>query len=336
LDRSIRPSAGYNSVYTNFGEIENKGIEFSVNYKKKISQDWNIGATLTGSSLKNKILEIGSDQFFVNGTTTDDGSNVGAVAASSGVHWDGHSIMREGYAVGSFYGYEVEGVFQSDAEVAAANAAAVEAGHAQYQMVNTSAGDFKYKDLNGDGFIDPDDMTILGNGFPKVNYGLNLNTSFKNWDLSVYAYGVAGQKIYSYSAMTLSNIYGTDNGTIPNILTSSSNEAWTPDNHSNTLSKLSILDFNQNMRGSSAWVKNGDFLKISNVQLGYNFGKQFLRNLSIESSRLYVSVQNVYTFSSYNKYGDPEAGQGSVLYTGLDTGRYPMPRIYSVGLNIQF
>ncbi|MBW8325225.1 MAG: TonB-dependent receptor [Prolixibacteraceae bacterium] len=336
MDQSIRPSAGYTSVYTNFGEIQNKGLEFSVNYKKKIDQDWSIGATLTGSTLKNKIVEIGPDQFYVNGTTTNDGSNVGAVAAASGVHWDGHSIMREGYAVGSFYGYEVEGVFQSKAEVDAANAAAVAAGHSQYQMANTSAGDFKYKDLNDDGFIDQKDMTILGNGFPKVNYGLTLNTSYKNWDFSIYGYGVFGQEIYSYSAMTLSNIYGTDNGTIPNILNSASAEAWTPENKSNTLSKLSILDFNQNMRGSSAWVKNGDFLKISNIQVGYNFDKSLLKSLSIESTRLYVSVQNVLCISSYNKYGDPEAGQGSVLYTGLDTGRYPSPRIYSFGLNIQF
>jgi len=336
LDQSIRPSAGYISVYTNYGEIQNKGIEFSLNYKKKINQDWNIGATLTGSTLKNKVITMGADLLSVNGNTTNDGSNIGAVAATSGVHWDGHSICREGYAVGSFYGYEVEGVFQTPAEVALANAAAKAKGHAQYQMVNTSAGDFKYKDLNGDGFIDQKDMTILGNGFPKVNYGLTLNASYKNWDFSVYAYGVAGQKIYSYSAMTLSNIYGTDNGTIPNILNSSSAEAWTLENHSTTLSKLTIMDFNQNMRGSSAWVKNGDFLKISNVQVGYNFDKNLLKSLSIESTRVYFSVQNVFCISSYNKYGDPEAGQGSVLYTGLDAGRYPMPRIYSFGLNIQF
>ncbi len=336
LDQSIRPSAGYNSVYTNFGEIQNKGLEFSVNYKKKIDQDWNIGATLTGSTLKNKIVEIGADQFYVNGTSTNDGSNVGAVAAPSGVHWDGHSIMREGYAVGSFYGYEVEGVFQSPAEVAAANADAKAKGHSQYQMANTSAGDFKYKDHNDDGFIDQKDMTILGDGFPKVNYGLTLNASYRNWDFSIYSYGVIGQQIYSYSAMTLSNIYGTDNGTIPNILNSSSAEAWTPENKSNTLSKLSILDFNQNMRGSSAWVKNGDFLKISNLQVGYNFDKNMLKPLSIESSRIYFSVQNLVCISGYNKYGDPEAGQGSVLYTGLDTGRYPSPRIFSFGLNIQF
>jgi TonB-dependent starch-binding outer membrane protein SusC len=96
------------------------------------------------------------------------------------------------------------------------------------------------------------------------------------------------------------------------------------------------MDYNQNMRGSSAWVKNGDFLKISNIQIGYNFDKSLLKLVRMESARMYVSVQNVACFSNYNKYGDPEAGQGSVLFTGLDTGRYPNPRIFSCGLNIQF
>jgi len=341
LNQAIRPSAGYTEVYTNYGEIENKGVEFSVNYNKHINNDWTIGATLTGSSLKNKVLSMGADLFNVNGSTTNDGSNVGAVAASSGVHWDGHSICREGYAVGSFYGYKVEGVFQSQAEVDAANAAAKAAGHSQYQMVNTSAGDFKFKDISGpdgepDGFIDQNDMTILGNGFPKLNYGFNLNASYKQWDLSLYAHGVVGQDIYSYSAMTLSNIYGTDNGTIPNILNSASAEAWTAENHSNTLSKLSILDYNQNMRGSDAWVKKGDYFKISNIQLGYSFNKNQLRSLRMQGARIYASIQNLLCISSYNKYGDPEVGQGSVLYTGLDTGRYPVPRVYAFGMNIQF
>ncbi len=335
LYQSIRPSAGYNSVYTNYGEILNQGIEFSANYRKKLNKDWNIGATLTGSTLKNEIRKIGADIFNVNGTTTNDGSNVGAVAATSGVHWDGHSISREGYAVGSFYGYEVEGVFQTAAEVKALNDLAKAAGHADGYQKSAAPGDFKYKDLNGDKFIDEKDMTILGNGFPKVNYGLTLNASYKNWDFSGYAYGVIGQKIYSYSAMTLSNIYPGDNQTIPNILKSSAAEAWTPENKSNTLSRLTIIDPNYNMRGSSAWVKDGDFLKINNVQIAYNFNKTLLKPLHIESARINVSVQNLICISSYNKYGDPESGQGSVLYTGLDTGRYPNPRVYSVGLNIQ-
>jgi TonB-linked SusC/RagA family outer membrane protein len=336
LYQTIRPSAGNLSVYTNYGEIQNKGIEFSVNYKKQINHDWNISATLTGSTLKNKVIKMGADLFNANTGTTNDGSNVGAVGATSGTHWDGHSICREGYAVGSFYGYEVEGVFQTQAEVTAANAAAVAAGHSQFQIDKTGAGDFKYKDLNGDGFIDSKDMTILGNGFPKLNYGLTFDASYKNFDFSIYAYGVYGAKINSYSAMRLSNMYSTDDGTIPNLLKEASAQAWTPDNHSNTLSKLSILDYNENMRGSDAWIKNGDYFKINNVQVGYNFDKTLLPPIHLESARIYASIQNLFCFSSYNKYGDPEAGQGSVLYTGLDTGRYPNARIYSVGLNLQF
>ena len=336
LMQAIRPSAGYTEVYTNNGEIQNTGIEFSIDYKKKINHDWTLGATLTGSTIKNEIKSLNSDMFFENTSTTNDGSNVGAVGAPSGTHWNNHSIMREGYAVGSFYGYVVEGIFQSKAEVDAANAAAVAARHAQYQNQGTSAGDFKYKDLNDDGYISEKDMTILGNGFPALNYGLNLNATYRNFDFSLYCYGVMGAEIYSYSAMTLSNMFPSDNGTTPNLLNEASQNAWTQDNHSTTMSKLSFLDLNYNMRGSDAWVKDGDFLKIGNVQLGYTFDKKLLTPLRMESARLYVAIQNLATFSSYNKYGDPEIGQGSVLYTGLDTGRYPMPRTYSFGLNIQF
>ena len=337
LYQSIRPSSGYTQVYTNYGDIENKGIEFSLNYKKQLSQDWNIGVSLTGSSLKNKIVKMGSDLFSENTSTTNDGSNVGAVGATSGTHWNNHSICREGYAVGSFWGYKVEGIYQNQGEIDAANAAAIAAGHpgGYNNGSSTVPGDYKYKDLNGDGFIDDKDMTILGNGFPKLNYGITLNASYKNWDFSVYSYGVAGAKIYSYSAMVLSNMFPSDNGFTPNILNEAAKSAWTPTNHSTTMARLSFLDLNYNMRGSDAWVKNGDFLKISTVQIGYNFDKNLLKSILLGSARVNFSIQNLFCISSYNKYGDPEAGQGSVLYTGLDTGRYPTPRIYSFGLNMQ-
>lgn len=338
LYQSIRPSSGYTQVYTNYGEIENKGIEFSLNYKKQINQDWNISALLTGSTLKNKVVKMGADLFSENTNATGDGSNQGAIGAPSGTHWNGHSICREGYAVGSFWGYQVEGIYQSQAEIDAANAAAIAKGHSggYNNGSKTVPGDFKYKDLDGDGFLSDKDMTILGNGFPKLNYGLTLNASYKNWDFSIYSYGVAGVKIYSYSAMVLSNMFPSDNGFTPNVLNEVAQSAWTPTNHSTSMSRLSFLDLNYNMRGSDKWVKKGDFLKISNVQIGYNLDKKLLKSFGIESTRLYASVQNLFCFSSYNKYGDPEAGQGSVLYTGLDTGRYPTARTYSFGLNIQF
>lgn len=338
LYQSIRPSSGYTQVYTNYGDIENKGIELSLNYKKQINQDWTFGAILTGSTLKNKIIKMGADLFSENTGSTGDGSDVGPIGAPSGTYWNGHSICREGYAVGSFWGYEVDGIYQSQAEIDSYNAAAIAAGHpgGYNNGSKTVPGDFRYKDLNGDGFIDDKDRTILGNGFPKLNYGLTLNATYKNWDISIYSFGVYGAKIYSYSAMTLSNMFPSDNGTTPNVLKEVAANAWTADNHSTTMSRLSFLDLNYNMRGSDEWIKKGDFLKINNVQIGYNFSRNMLKSIRLESARLYASVQNLFCFSSYNKYGDPEAGRGSVLYTGLDAGRYPNPRIYSVGLNVQF
>jgi hypothetical protein len=90
------------------------------------------------------------------------------------------------------------------------------------------------------------------------------------------------------------------------------------------------------MRASDMWVKNGDFLRISNIQIGYTLPKNLVKKASIQNARVYLSIQNLATLSGYNKYGDPECGQGSVLYTGLDTGRYPMPRTYTLGVNVQF
>jgi TonB-linked SusC/RagA family outer membrane protein len=330
LYQTVRPSSGYTQVYTNYGNIENKGFELSLNYKKQINSDLTVGAILTGSTMKNKIIKMGADLFSEN--------SGGAVGATSGTHWNGHSICREGYAVGSFWGYEVDGIYQSQAEITSYNNAAIAAGHpGGYNNGSaTVPGDFRYKDLNGDGFIDDKDRTILGNGFPKLNYGLTLNATYKNFDISVYSYGVYGAEIYSYSAMKLSNMFPSDNGTTPNILKEVARTAWTPDNHSTTMSRLSFLDLNYNMRGSDVWLKKGDYFKIGTIQIGYNIDRSLLKVVRLESARVNFSIQNLLCISSYNKYGDPESSQGSILFTGLDTGHYPIPRIYSFGLTMQF
>ena len=149
-------------------------------------------------------------------------------------------------------------------------------------------------------------------------------------------HGVLGQDIYSYSAMRLTNMFGTDDGTAPNILKEAADNAWSPSNPGGSEARLSFLDENYNMRGSDAWIKNGNFLKINNIQVGYTLPKEIASKVFVQNARIYVAVQNVYCISPYNKYGDPECGQGSVLYTGLDTGRYPMPRTYAFGVNVTF
>lgn len=341
LYQGLRPSTGFNNVYTNYGEIRNKGFELSINYNKRLNKDWTIGATVTGSTLSNKVIKSGVDLFNTcsggNDGTNIDGSNVQGVGAGA-YNWDNHSICREGYAVGSYYGYVSDGLFRDQSELDALNAAAKASGKGDYyQEESTSLGDIKYKDLNGDGVINEQDMTVIGNGFPKFNFGLNLTASYKNWDFALYSYGVLGQKILSYSAMRLETMRVGDGGTTAsNVLKSAYENVYSAENPNGTIPRFLITDKSKNTRCSDFWVKNGDFWKISNVQIGYSFPKEWLAPLKITGARVNFSVSNLFTISPYNKYGDPECGQGSLIYTGLDTGRYPTARTYSLGLNVQF
>lgn len=327
LYRNMRPSTGHGQVYTNAGHIQNKRFEFSVSYNKRFG-DWNLGATLTGSTLKNKVIEVGDpiyNNLDANGDLiTDDGDN-----------WTNHSVTMEGHAVGSYYGYVVEGIFQNQAEVDAANALAKENGYDAYQVNATTVGDFKYKDLNGDGHIDGDDQKVLGNGFPKLNYGLTLNASWKNWDAMIYMYGVAGMKINSYAAMKMTQLYKTGGG-IQNTLKEYINNAWSETNTNTMYPRMTINDNNTNMKASDAYVKKGDFLKIANIQIGYTFPKRWLQPLRMDNARIFASVENLACFSGYNKFGDPEVGNAAVLQTGFDGGRYPYPRTFTFGLSVQF
>ena len=335
ITRNIRPSSGFATIYTNYGEIQNKGLEFMVGYNKRINKDWGISATLTGSTLVNKVKKMGDPIYNTNsdssGQGTGDGSNTGAVGAADGYHWGNHSICKEGEAVGSFYGYRVEGIINNEEMLAKAKA----------QGQNAKMGDYLFRDISGpegkpDGILNELDMDILGNGFPSLNYGLNLGVTYKNFDFTMQMHGVFGQKIFSYSAMRLTNMFSSDDGTAPNILSEAAAAAWSTSNPNGTEARLSYLDENYNMRASDAWVKDANFLKISNIQIGYNFPHEIAKKLLLQSARVYLSIQNVACISGYNKYGDPECGQGAVIYTGLDTGRYPMPRTYALGFNVTF
>ena len=330
--KQIRGSAGFKEVYTNYGEIENKGLEFGISYNKRLNQDWTINAQLTGSTLKNKVKKMGEPLYNTNsdssGQGTGDGSNTGAVGAASGYYWGNHSICMEGEAVGSFYGYRCIGIYRTQEDLAKYPH---EGGDAAAKL-----GDYIFEDVNKDGALDEKDMVILGNGFPSFNFGLNLGATWKNFDISLYMYGELGKDIFSYSAMRLSNMFSSDDGTAPRILQEVANNAWSAENPNAAYARLSIKDTGHNMRASSNWVKNGNFLRISNLQIGYTLPKEIAKKAYLQNARVYLSVSNLACISPYNKYGDPEIGQGSVLYTGLDTGRYPMPRTYTLGLNVTF
>ena len=333
LERQIRPSAGNSSIYTNFGQINNYGFEFSINYNKQLNKDWTINVAFNGSTLKNEIKKMGVDYTATcsgsNGTYSAedsmDGSNVGAVNGT-GFVWDGHSICREGEAVGSYYGYKVAGIIKTEEELAKAKA----------QGQKAEIGDYLFVDTDGNGTLDDDDRVILGNGLPAFNFGLNLSATYKNWDFSLYTYGVLGMDILSYSKMRYSIMNPSDDSWTPALLQESYDNMWSTDNPNGTLARLTRLDNNKNSRVSDAWIENGNFLKISNIQVGYNLPRDFAKKLMIQNARIYFAVQNLLCISPYNKYGDPEVGQGNVIYTGLDTGRYATPRTFQFGVNLTF
>nr|MCR4582529.1 SusC/RagA family TonB-linked outer membrane protein [Prevotella sp.] len=333
LDRQIRPSAGNTSIYTNFGQINNIGFEFSINYNKQLNKDWGINVAFNGSTLKNEIKKMGVDYTSTcsgsNSTYSADdidGSNIGAVNGT-GFQWNNHSICREGEAVGSYYGYKVAGIIKTDADLAKALA----------QKQNAVKGDYLFVDTDGNGTLDDNDRVILGNGLPSFNFGLNISTTYKNWDFSLYTYGVLGMDILSYSKMRFSIMNPSDDSWTPALLEDCYNDMWNEkSNPGGTLPRLTRLDNNKNSRISDAWIENGNFLKISNIQVGYNIPKPLLSKIGITAVRAYLAVQNLCTISPYTKYGDPEVGQGSVIYTGLDTGRYATPRTFQFGLNITF
>lgn len=308
LDRNMRPSTGFTSIYTNAGKIQNKGFEFAVNYRKTFG-DWFVNVGVNGSALRNKVKEVGDPIF--------------ATEASKGYEWDNHSIIKNGYAIGSFYGYRVKGIFQNQAEIDALNNAS---STGKYQSGSTQPGDYYYWDKDGNGYINADDKDIIGNGFPKLTYGISINANYRKWDFMLYGYGVYGQDILSYSAMSLSSIHNST-GEFQNCLQEYISNAWTPENHSTKYARMTVSDNNKNTRVSDAWIKKGDFFKLQNIQVGYTFDW---------GMRIYGSIENLFTISSYNKYGDPEIGTGRLNLVGYDSGRYPYQRTYSVGISLQF
>jgi TonB-linked SusC/RagA family outer membrane protein len=331
LSRSLRPSTGYANIYTNAGKIRNSGFELAATFQKPFGK-WFFNARLNASTNKNEAIDVGLPIY----------STVG-----NGDWWNNCSITENGRPLGSFYGHRVEGIFQTQAEIDALNAVAREKGlnGGYYQMAGTAPGDFKFKDLDGNGVVDDLDRDYLGHGFPTLNYGLNLSVNYKNWDATLYMYGLTGQSILAYGYKNLTTMRaGTEGYT--NVLREYAENAWTPTNHSTKYQRLSRQDDNHNTRVSDYYLMNGNFLKIRNVQIGYNLPKNLLKSIQVDNARIFASVEDIYTFTSYPANLDPELPIGnntyinnvyqSVLTTGVDQGHYPLPMTFTVGINIGF
>ncbi|HEY2581363.1 MAG TPA: TonB-dependent receptor [Mucilaginibacter sp.] len=318
---------GYAYLTRNIGSMENKGLEFSVNYNHTANQDFRYGLGLTLSTLQNKLTSITSGTDFVQNFG---GLNVPADG------WATFSETHVGQPVGEFYGYKSLGIFQTQAQIDALNANAKAKGFAAYQQTVTQPGDRYFADVNGDGTVNANDQVSLGSPIPKFFGGFTMDATYKAWDFNAYFYGVYGNKIFNFQESQLESFQNRSFVGIENISENYLQNAWTPSNHSNTYARITTNDdvIGSNV-ASSAYIQNGSFLKLKNLAVGYTLPTDLTRKISVTKVRVYVSAQNLFTITSYTGL-DPEIGVqgGNATQNGVDTGVYPSSKFYTIGLNV--
>jgi TonB-linked SusC/RagA family outer membrane protein len=326
------PQTGFEDETKNVGSMDNRGLEVTIDYHHSINKDVRIGATFTLSTLDNKLTSITSG--------TDEITNFGGLTLN-GPQWSTFSETFIGQPVGEFYGYKVQGIIQSQAQINALNAQAQAKGYAYYYSSATAPGDFYFADVNHLGAVvagSAQDETSLGSPIPKFYGGLNLTTSYKSFDVIAYFYGVYGNKILDYQQDELESFQNQGFVGIQNIGEQYYQNAWTPQNHSNIYPAINANDNTiLNNVPSSAWIQNGSFLKLKNLTVGYALPQDFVKKLAVTKVRVYVSTQNLFTITSY-KGLDPEVGSqgGNATQNGVDNGIYPSSRFLTAGINATF
>lgn len=306
--------------FVNIAGVKNTGLDLSINGHKSFSNGLKMNVGLTFTTYKNEVTQVTDNTNFFY---------------STGRQHNGIDFVRNevGHPIGSFYGYQIEGFWNSTEELNNANAKAQQAtGNptAVYQT-DQALGRFRYADANGDGRITPEDRVFLGNPNPDFNYGINLGLTYKQFDLSAFFYGVQGNDLWNY------NLYYTD--FYASFLQAKSKtayyDAWTPENHN---AKVAIqetkMTFSTNGAPNSYYVENGSYLKLKNLQIGYNLPAFLSKKVGVEKLRVYVQTANLFTLTQYTGL-DPEIS-GSAVSFGVDRGVYPNDRQFLMGLQLSF
>ena len=329
LNLASPAQSGYNSLTQNVGSMDNTGVEFALSYQHQANTDFKFGATLTLTANKNTLTSLQS------GTTTVD--NFGGLGLPTLQGWTPFSQTAVGQPVGEFYGFKSLGIFQSQAQIDALNAVAVAKNGAGsfYQHSVTQPGDRYFADTNGDGLVNDNDRVALGSPQPKFYGGLNLDATYKAWDINLYFYGVYGNKLFSFAESNIQDFESRQNVSIENVSQAYYAGAWTPQNHSTVYSRVVANDDAEgSYAASSAWIEDGSFLKLKTLNIGYTLPAGIAKKVSLTKLRFYVSSQNLFTITSY-KGLDPEIGTqgGNPTQNGIDNGAYPSARSITFGLN---
>lgn len=316
----VDPTTGFSTQMKNAGTVENKGIELSLSWNDKIGKDFHYNVGWNMAYNHNEVTEVKSNQAYNNGGKDLLAQNTGYMAR-----------FEEGHPIGYFWGYKTEGVMQNEADVQAyldknckGNAANSKQG------TDIKPGDLKFVDVNGDGVINDDDKTELGNPHPDVTMGISLGASYKGFDLSVTGFGAFGQQVArSFRKFT--------DGEFENF-TTEVYDYWHGEGTSNKYPLLAHMSAGPNWQTiSDIYIEDASYFRLQNLTVGYDFTKIW-KNSPFQQLRLYFAAQNLFTITGY-KGMDPENGTaiGSDSWvTGVDVGNYPQPRTYMVGVNVKF
>lgn len=307
-------SYGTGAPYINGGDIENSGVELGLNWNDHAG-DFTYGVNMNFTYQKNEVTRIANTEGIIHGATN--------------VLSQGTSEMyraQVGYPLGYFYGYKTEGIYQNQAQIDERRAAG------KGTLATAQPGDVIFADINGDGAITELDKTMIGNPHPDYLLGFSFNIGYKGFDLSATATGAFGQQIAkSYRSFADSPL---------NNYTTEIFDRWHGEGTSNKLPRLTSGSHTNYQYISDIWIENGDYVKLQNITLGYDFKKLYPK-MPFGQARLYVTAQNLFTITGYSGM-DPEIGYGGASdgdgrwATGIDLGFYPSPRTYLVGVNLKF
>lgn len=326
----------------NVGSLRNTGIEFTINSININKKNFQWSSNFVFSLNRNKVLSLDTE----TGTlpqTFQVGSETATVT---------NTVV--GQPMAQFWGYKVIGRFDKPEDFYYKDAQ----GNVKQVALPTGCsigksgswlGDYRFADLNGDGVIDNNDQTFIGNPEPKFTFGFGNTLSWKGWDFSFQFTGSYGNKVLNYNRRQLEIT-----GSTSNLLTSVLNYArvekidpngpddyrnyWVTNASSTTMPRLYTESYsNGNNRVSDAFVEDGSYIRLQNVSLSYTFPKKWIEHLYLSNVKLYMNIQNLFTITKYDGY-DPEVGSlyGDALKNGIDYNRYPSPRIYTFGINVSF
>lgn len=316
----VDPTTGFSTQMKNAGTVENKGIELSLSWNDKIGKDFQYNVGWNMAYNHNEVTEVKSNQTYNNGGNDLLAQGTGYMAR-----------FEEGHPIGYFWGYKTEGVMQNEADVQAyldknckGNAANSKQG------TGIKPGDLKFVDVTGDGIVNDDDKTELGDPHPNVTMGITLGASYKGFDLSVTGFGAFGQQVArSFRKFT--------DGEYENF-TTEVYDYWHGEGTSNKYPLLAHMNAGPNWQTiSDIYIEDASYFRLQNLTVGYDFTKIW-KNSPFQQLRLYFAAQNLFTITGY-KGMDPENGTaiGSDSWvTGVDVGNYPQPRTYMVGVNVKF